>query len=418
MPRILLIALNPFVRPITGESQRSRLIYQSLRSMADVDTLLLCDPQRLTAEDERRFRDEFGLAACVRPRARGEFGGWGLLRPVFRHRVDVWARTFGRYAVNFRRDAGSAASLQRLTERGYDAIVGRYLESITKTGALAHTPVVLDVDDFPTSILQSMVDSPKVSNWRKRFHRRQLSEVRTEAGDHLSKCDQLWVSNERNRSMPGLERASVLPNIPFVKDPADSLEPLPQRPESKTIVAIGTLAYRPNVESIEFFVREVWPKICDAEPRAVFRIVGPGMRDRQRRKWQRVGGVEPVGFVDDVRAEYAACALTVATTFTGGGTHVKILESLGYGRTCVVTPFAHRGYEQTLRHNESLLVAVAPEDLAENCLELLRNAEKRDRMAERGRRIVSREFSYARFLEVVQTTMRAVLAGGKGLRYR
>ena len=55
--------------------------------------------------------------------------------------------------------------------------------------------------------------------------------------------------------------------------------------------------------------------------------------------------VEVSGFVQDLPPVYERAAFTVAPIYWGGGTKIKVLESLAYGRTCVAsaTTCSHTG---------------------------------------------------------------------------
>src|SRR5690606_21015222 len=123
--------------------------------------------------------------------------------------------------------------------------------------------------------------------------------------------------------------------------------------DSQVILTVSAMRFRVNEEAVDRFVQKIWPRIRAAAPQARFRIVGSQMTEAHRARWGAHAGVEVIGFVERLADAYGACALTVAPIFEGGGTKIKVLESLLYGRTCVVAPHAQRGYEHVLRHGES-----------------------------------------------------------------
>jgi sugar transferase (PEP-CTERM/EpsH1 system associated) len=76
-------------------------------------------------------------------------------------------------------------------------------------------------------------------------------------------------------------------------------------------VFIGALDYRPNVEGITWFCREVWPQVRSSHPMASIAIVGRN----PTREVSRLGllpGVEVYGTVPDVRPYLAEASLVVA----------------------------------------------------------------------------------------------------------
>ena len=78
--------------------------------------------------------------------------------------------------------------------------------------------------------------------------------------------------------------------------------------------------------------------------------------------------------------------------FEGGGTKIKVLESLAHGRTIVVARHSIRGYERELVDNESLLIADDEPQLAEACIRLFREDSLRHRLAATGAWVVSDAF--------------------------
>jgi len=173
---------------------------------------------------------------------------------------------------------------------------------------------------------------------------------------------------------------------------------------------VGSWTHRFNVNGIEWFLERVWPRILAKHADTRFRIVGSGMTAAMSRAWGVVKGVEPVGFVDNLAQVYRDCMFTVAPLFEGGGTKIKVLESLRYGRTTVVTSHAQRGYESTLRHDKALLVADDEQAMADACVALLQNPCRRQALADEGERVVSKRFGFERFSAVVQETLERVRA--------
>ena len=91
------------------------------------------------------------------------------------------------------------------------------------------------------------------------------------------------------------------------------------------------------------------------------------------------------------------------------GINIKVLESYAYGRTCVLTPFAYRGYEDCLENGASVCVAKSPDDFARACIDLLLDPALRDRLAAAGHSPVLRDFSFERFADVVEKTIRSAV---------
>ena len=126
-------------------------------------------------------------------------------------------------------------------------------------------------------------------------------------------------------------------------------------------------------------------------------------------QWRRAPGVEIAGHVDDLTATYAAAALTIAPLTWGGGTSIKVLESLAHARPCLLTARTLAGFVSFLRHGESVWCAADVPAMAEGCIRLLRNGELRRAMGERGCHAVRENASMHRFAQIVVQTLDEVV---------
>ncbi len=304
----------------------------------------------------------------------------------------------------------SAWLADHLAKSRYDLIVGRYLQPTAYSGALAHAPVILDIDDLDTDRCRTELAMPGQRPWTRWLLKRRLRQLARLEPGLLRRPDHLWVCSEDDRTVVGEDRSTVLPNIPYTPPDGPRREALASDSESQRVLIVGSLAFPVNVRGIDRFLERAWPAIRKSRPSARFRIVGAGLSPKQAARWSRVPGVEPVGFVDDLTEEYARAAITVAPLFEGGGTKIKVLESLAYGRTCVLARHALRGFDHVLRHRESLWVAGEDAEMANGCITLLREKSLREDLAHIGHQLVMEHFTFERFAETVSQTVETVLA--------
>lgn len=103
-------------------------------------------------------------------------------------------------------------------------------------------------------------------------------------------------------------------------------------------VGIGT--FLPNIQGIEFFIKNVMPYI-DVE----LEIVGKNT-ETNREKWENLNSkIKVKGTVDNLDNYYNKADAVVAPIFIGGGMKVKTAEALSYGKTIFGTKEAFEGYE-------------------------------------------------------------------------
>ena len=197
-------------------------------------------------------------------------------------------------------------------------------------------------------------------------------------------------------------RAHVVPMVlPFERTP---------RPRTKTnnLCYVGNLRWHPNVAGLDWFCRDVWPRIRARVPDATFEIAGVGLKADASGKlpvpdaW-KVPGVTTVGFLEDLEPLYQRSLAMLAPVFGGSGVRVKMLEGFRAGMPVVTTPDGAFGLP--LRDGKEALVASDPEGFAERVEQLVKDEELRQRIREGGYQYLEEHHS----LRVAQDVMRNVL---------
>jgi glycosyltransferase involved in cell wall biosynthesis len=323
--------------------------------------------------------------------------------------VDRLARALGDQTIVYRPDPKVAQVVREAMQRNhYDVIVGRYLYPVAMAGLLnqGQVPVLVDLDDVDHVVARGNTD--RSTPWVRRFvysiHRPQIERA---VPPLLNAASHLWVSAVDDVPYLGSSNYSVLPNIPYTESD-EMIDPCPPADDSKRILFVGMLSYKPNSEGLEHFITRCWPRIRSMVPDATLRIVGNGLDARTRERWMDLPGIDVAGYVDDLRAEYQRCAFVIVPVQRGGGTKIKAIECFAYGRTCVVTPHSHRGIQSTLRHRESLWRGSDDNEFADGCAQLLNNADFRNTLAEKGRQLVNENYSIKRFRNVIEEALDGV----------
>jgi glycosyltransferase involved in cell wall biosynthesis len=157
----------------------------------------------------------------------------------------------------------------------------------------------------------------------------------------------------------------------------ERFQPSRDAPEPRRLLFIGSFAHRPNVLAVEFFLREVWPRLRDVQLHV---IAG----QRHERFWDlKHPGVEVEGFVSDVRPAYRRATLVIAPLIASAGTNIKIMEAMAMGKAIVSTEAGVHGIE--LERGKDLVVANSAEEMAEAILRLLGHPQERLALERRAR---------------------------------
>ncbi len=407
---ILLISSNSPTPPNGGDRQRTALLLRALQSFANVDVLLYRAQARIDPQLLIGLAQQANFIGRVEPTPRGRFGAWRLLRPLAPGPVDRLAHNFSRTNSSWPQDPELVKKLRALTTaKRYDAIVYRYLPTALAATPPTGVPGLVDIDDFPLQVYEQRLQSEALSRPARWLIQRHIRALESILPVRLAEFAQLWVANPEDVASVPHPAAACLPNIPYFAP--DSAPPaFPPPPDTPRIGFIGSLNYDVNIAGIELFLNQVWPRILSARPDARFALYGMGASPSNLTRWAHWPGVEMVGFVDNVRTAYHECAFTVAPMETGGGSKIKVPESLAYGRTCVVTPHSLRGFGHVLQHEDALLVAETPEAIANACLRLLGDSNLQQRLSLRGYAQVCEHFSFTTVRRIVESGCAQVLA--------
>lgn len=199
------------------------------------------------------------------------------------------------------------------------------------------------------------------------------------------------VSEEEGKVLslacPGL-RTRIVPN----GVDTEYFTPRPD-PGGTTMLFCGSMYMHPNQEAIRYFIRRIWPRVVAQIPDVRLYVVGSNpprwIKDLEKADPR----IFVIGFVEDVRPYFKKAALCICPIVSGGGTRLKILDSLAMGVPVVATSFAASGLE--LEHDKHLLLADTEEQFANCIFQLLANPSLRKQLAIAGAKRVEQAYSWA-----------------------
>lgn len=158
-----------------------------------------------------------------------------------------------------------------------------------------------------------------------------------------------------------------------------------------TVLFCGAMDYAPNVDALRWFFGEIHGNLKRSVANLRVLIVGKSPTAEVRAYAQRPG-VTVTGSVPDVRPYYRQAWIQIVPLRIGGGTRLKIPESMAMGTPVVSTTIGAQGLD--LRHGADILLADTPEDFARETTRILHDNDLRGRIEEAGMRTVHARLSW------------------------
>jgi sugar transferase (PEP-CTERM/EpsH1 system associated) len=158
-----------------------------------------------------------------------------------------------------------------------------------------------------------------------------------------------------------------------------------------TLVYSGALTYDANFDAMDFFLREVFPLIQVERPQVKLAITGK-LDGVSTNRLPENHGVVFTGYLDDVRPTVARSWVSIVPLRIGGGTRLKILESLALGTPVITTSKGAEGLD--LLPGRDLLIADEPADFAAAVLRLLQDLALRETLGHNGRQAVEAKYDW------------------------
>lgn len=398
------------VTPLTGGGQRTGIIFSALKRLGPTRVITIGKNVDLGLM-EQSFPGHAGIYPV-------EFQ---LFAEGIQDRRERMAYRIEKF-LSFRHEYSGKDEISSQVQKVLDEIrqeagpghkpvaVYRYMPPFCWAGHDEHdgqqTVIGVDVDDRDDRarllfLKDKLRYAPLVALYRDVVLRRLRSMLRKALG----RASLVWfTAPEDLKGMEGLP-ASVIPNVPF-QEPDPSALSLPS--SQMDLLFVGSLDFPPNSDGLRWFLENCWPQLHARWPESRIRIVGSGTPSGGIEAFRDADGVEFLGRVDDLDAEYARSRLVIAPIFVGGGSKIKVIEACAYGRPVVTTSHSSRGFGAEI---EALLPACdSPDAFVSRCAEFLENEGQADAIGSQLRTLQQSHFSREAVEQSIVGQIQAALA--------
>ncbi len=311
------------------------------------------------------------------------------------------------YAVSkFTHPAVQTTVARWLSSGRFDVAVCDFLSASANFPARLPVPCVLFQHNVESSLWQRMAAMESNPIKKLSFTIESAKMTRYERATLGRFHHVIAVSEHDRRQMLQMNPASEITVVPTGVDtqkfnvaPASSAQP-------PRVVFTGSMDWEPNVDAVDYFCAEIWPRIRAEFPDAIFQIVGRNPFAKVQRLAS--ASVEVTGTVPSVAEYLEKASVVVVPLRIGGGTRLKIFEAMAMGKALVSTSIGAEGLE--VESGRDLLLADDASSFAGAVILLLRDAAIRRKFEEAAVRLAA-QYDWSRVVEQFAEVLRKLMPG-------
>lgn len=398
LPNILFITHRVPYPPNRGDRIRS---YHMLRFLAErANVHLACLTEEPVADETHDVLNQLCERVAVEPLSgigRWIRAGWSLLTGRSATEGLFASRNLTRTIANWTSDTR------------YEAVLSFCSSTVqfTRTAELTQVPLVVDLVDVDSEKWFNYADQ---ASWPKstlyRLEARRVRQLET-AIARRSKAVALVSEEEADllRAFCDTDNIYGISNgvdLEYFQPRQSEYEDGGDNSQIFSLVFVGVLDYRANLEGLRWFCNKVWPFLKQRLPHVEFNLVGrrPGEAARQLAE---IDGVNLIGEVPDVRPHVANADVVIAPLTIARGIQNKVLEALAMAKPVVATPQAIEGTEAV--DGTHLLAAATPEDWVTALSTLAASPADRPHLAANARRLIKTRYHWPARLEPLESLL-------------
>jgi sugar transferase (PEP-CTERM/EpsH1 system associated) len=391
-----------------GGKLRTWHLMRHLAQRHEISYLSFSDPSQ-RAEDREGMREACARLVTV-PRTDPEKGTLRFYADAARYVIDPVPYAVAKYRSPQYRER--LAGLLR--DGGFDALVCDFLVPLVNMPERLPCPSILFTHNVEAEIWRRHAETA-TNPIAKQLLGQQWRRMLRFEGDALARFDLVLAVSAADattfgRLYPGVLRSPVHVVQTGVETqyfaPAGNVTPRPAH-----MVFTGSMDWLPNEDGMQYFVRDILPRIRRARPDATLSIIGRAPTPAVRRLAEEAG-VTVTGRVEDVRPHVAEGSVYVVPLRIGGGTRLKIFEAMAMGKAVVSTTVGAEGLPVT--PGEDIVIADQPEAFAGAVLRLFEDDRGRRRLEGAARRLVVERYDWSAVARDFEAALEKVSARFSG----
>lgn len=206
----------------------------------------------------------------------------------------------------------------------------------------------------------------------KLFLRREAGLIKKEELCSFDKAKKIFVvSDYDKKQINGIYQEKIF----TVNNSYDKQPKIKNKNLGKTIVFVGNVSWKPNLHGLNYFIKNIYPKVLEKDNDILLKIVGSSIPNKIKQLkndniifYENLPEKEKKEIIGDSR-------VCIVPIYFGGGTRIKILEYWAHSKPVISTKIGAEG----LIKSEGTYICDGDNEFASTIIELINN----DRLIEK-----------------------------------
>ncbi len=267
-------------------------------------------------------------------------------------------------------------------------------------------PRIVIAHNVDTLIWQRYHDTEK-NLLKKMYLRTQWKKFARFERDAFGRATRVVAVSEEDAAL--IRKDFAQPHVDVVDNGIDRafFEQVRSERNPSKILFLGALDWRPNLDAVGLLLDSIFPRVIAQEPAARLVIVGRNPPAHVVERAKLTPGVELHASVPDVRPFLGSAGVMAVPLRIGGGSRLKILESLACGLPVVSTKV---GAEGLLIQPDIDYLQADEVAMADALVHAIRNPGAMHALAEHGRQFVLETYDWAVLAKKLEASWERAMA--------
>jgi glycosyltransferase involved in cell wall biosynthesis len=158
----------------------------------------------------------------------------------------------------------------------------------------------------------------------------------------------------------------------------------------KAFFHLGAMDWEPNLQGMQWFLENVWPKILAKSPEATLTLAGKDIANYELPVAAEGKNIRIVERVADAKSFMKENGIMLVPIIIAGGIRIKIIEGMSYGVPVVSTIIGAEGINA--KDSEEIMTADCAETMANKALTLINNVSTLENIRQNGFQFAKQHF--------------------------